>query len=61
MSSNARLALTLTGHTLTMTAALLSAWDNEGTILGEYSMQDALRMDSQRIRHLGLPSADISL
>lgn len=54
-------SLPLLAHTLTLTAALLSAWQHEGTILGEYSLQDALRMDTQRIRHMDIPSVEVTL
>ena len=47
-------------HTLTLTGALLGAWQNEGTALGESYLQNALRMDTQRIR-VGLASVGITL
>jgi len=33
-----------------LAAALLSAWEHAGDILGEYSAQDVLRIDCHRMR-----------
>lgn len=44
-----------------LAGALLLAWDNEQTIEGELALQDALRMDAQRIRYAGITSVAITL
>lgn len=44
-----------------LASALLAAWQHEYTVLGEAHLQDALRIDTQRVARTTIPSACISV
>jgi hypothetical protein len=54
-------SLPLLAQTLTLTAALLAAWHHEGQEIAECHLQDALRMDTQRMRYLGIDTVGITI
>jgi hypothetical protein len=48
--------LPVLARTLPLAATLLSSWEHEGHLLGEYAAKDADRMDARRVALLGMPS-----